>query len=64
MEWSQHLANACFINGSLTTDGTKTKWEAVAYREGEEMPITEEGTTKSAQSCEVIEAPTDYNTNS
>jgi hypothetical protein len=52
MEWSQHLTASWFADGSSTTDGTKSKWKTVAYSQGEEMAITEEGPTKSVQNSD------------
>ncbi|XP_052602440.1 uncharacterized protein LOC128115609 [Peromyscus californicus insignis] len=55
-EYDPSLVNAWFTDGSATTVNNKVRWRAAAYRPGDGMVITDQGTDKSAQHAEVIAA--------
>ncbi|XP_059120184.1 uncharacterized protein LOC131911818 [Peromyscus eremicus] len=55
-EYDPSLVNAWFTDGSATTVNNKVRWKAAAYRPGDGMVITDQGTDKSAQHAEVIAA--------
>lgn len=55
-EYEPSMVNAWFTDGSATTVNNKVKWKAAAYRPGDGMIKSEEGTEKSAQHAEVIAA--------
>ena len=55
-EYQPSLVNAWFMNGSATNNQNLVLWKAAAYRPGNEMVITKQGTAKSAQHTEEVAA--------